>query len=78
MGALDFLDHPITYRVLFEAFITFAIFGGLLGIFWILGETPWLQFSLDAFLNEYGLLFLLGLMIYRAARSVYMIAVQGM
>lgn len=28
------------------------------------GEIPWLQLSLNAFLNEYGFLFLLDLMIY--------------
>lgn len=78
MSWIDLLDNQITYKLIFEAFVAFTIFGGLLGVFWILGEVPWLQFSLDTFLDEYGLVFFLGLIIYRAARNVYMIAAQGM
>lgn len=78
MSWLDLLDHPLTYRFLFEAFVTFAVFGGFLGIFWVLGEMPWLQFSLEVFLNEYGLVFFLGVVIYRAAQNVLQIAMQGM
>lgn len=77
MSLTDYLDSPISYRLLFEALLTFATFGGFLGIFWILGELPWLQFSMDVFLNEYGLLFFIGLVIYRAGQNVLQIAMQG-
>jgi len=76
--AVEFLDHPITYRLLFEAFITFAMFGGFLAVFWMLGEIPQLSFSLESFLNEYGVVFFLGLVVYRAAQNVLQIAMQGM
>jgi hypothetical protein len=78
MSWLDFLDYPLTYRFLFEASVTFAVFGGFLGIFWVLGEIPRLQFSLEVFLNEYGLVFFLGVVIYRAAQNVLQMAMKGM
>ena len=78
MAWTDYLANPTTYRLLFEAFIAFAVFGGFLGIFWLLGEMPWLQFNLDVFLNEYGLVFFLGVVIYRAAQNVLQIAMRGM
>lgn len=74
----EYLDNPITYRLLFEAFVTFATFGGFLAIFWILGEMPRLQFSLDVFLNQYGIVFFLGVLIYRAAENLLQVAMQGM
>ncbi|MCY4730545.1 hypothetical protein KY092_08230 [Natronomonas gomsonensis] len=78
MAWTDYLDNPITYRLLFEAVVTFAAFGGFLGIFWILGEMPWLQFSLDVFLKEYGLVFFLGVVIYRAVQNLLQVAMKGM
>lgn len=78
MTALDFLDHPITYRLLFEAFVTFAVFGAYLGVFWMLGEIPQLSFSLEQFLSEYGAVFFLGLIIVRAGNKVMNTAMRGM
>jgi len=78
MSWIGYVDNKLTYRILFEALLTFATFGGFLGIFWILGEVSWLQFSLDVFLNEYGAVFFVGLVIYRAGQNVLQIAMQGM
>jgi len=78
MAWIDFFDNEITYRILFEAFITFAVFGAYLGVFWMLGEIPQLEFSLEAFLSEYGVIFFTALVIVRTGNKVMNKAMRGM
>jgi len=78
MSWIDLLDNQITYKLVFEAFITFAVFGAFLGVFWVLGEIPVLEFSLQEFLNEYGVIFLLAVVMVRTGNKVMNRAMRGM
>jgi hypothetical protein len=78
MSSVEYLDNQATYTVMFEAFVTFAVFGAYLGVFWILGEIPQLQFSLEAFLNQYGVVFLLGVLLVRTGNKAMNAAMRGM
>ncbi|MFB1066261.1 hypothetical protein [Natrinema sp. H-ect4] len=78
MAWTDFLDNQITYLLVFEAFVTFAVFGAYLGVFWMLGEIPQLSFSLEQFLSEYGVVFFAALVIVRAGNKVMNTAMRGM
>jgi len=78
MSWIDFFDNQITYFIIFEAFITFAVFGAYLGVFWMLGEIPQLEFSLESFLSEYGVVFFTALVIVRTGNKVMNKAMRGM
>lgn len=72
------LESEWTALLVFEAFVTFAVFGAYLAVFWGLGEIPQLQFSLESFLNQYGVVFFLALIIVRTGNRVLSTAMQGM
>ena len=78
MGAVDFLDNQFTYLLLFEVAITFISFGVLLAVFWVLGEIPYLQFDMQAFLNDHGVILFLGLFIHELGRAGFHRVMRGM
>ncbi|WP_276273583.1 hypothetical protein [Haloarcula litorea] len=72
------LESEWTALFVLEAFVTFAVFGAYLGVFWALGEVPQLQFSLESFLNQYGIVFFLALIIVRTGNRVLNTVMNGM
>jgi hypothetical protein len=63
---------------LFEVFVTFAIFGAYLAIFWMHNEIQQLHFSFESFLNEYSIVFFLGLVIVRIRGNVLQATIREM
>lgn len=74
----DFLNNQFTYLLLFELAVTFVSFGVLLAVFWVIGEVPHLQFNIQAFLSDHGVILFLGLFLYELGRTAFLKVMQGM
>nr|WP_152417681.1 hypothetical protein [Haloferax larsenii] len=75
---MGFLDNQVTYLLLFEVAVAFISFGVLLAVFWVLGEVPYLQFDMQTFLNDHGVILFLGLFHYEIGRIAFLKIMQGM